>query len=288
MAKKPAYRAGRDQAATAENVELLTGQRGDRLDKAVTFRELAALGLSTLRPGAGGVHVPGKNPDLFPPGQMEFPHAPVNVIANGFATVGNDQPLTSAYQFHNPDLAPKSYDPDQAKFYLKKAGFDSLDLELFTSETPFAGATDASVMFAEQAAKAGINIKVTKTPEDGYWSDIWFVKPFVAARWSGRANEDAMLSLVYTTAGVEAGWNETHMADPKLDGMIMAARTEFDEAKRRQIYYDIQTLISETGGAVTPVFANFVDACSSKVKHGELANDWPMDGARFAERWWFE
>ena len=88
MAKKPAYRAGRDQAATAENVELLTGQRGDRLDKAVTFRELEALGLSTLRSGAGGVYVPGKNPELFPPGQMEFPHAPVNVIANGaFHTV---------------------------------------------------------------------------------------------------------------------------------------------------------------------------------------------------------
>ena len=88
MAKKPAYRAGRDQAATAENVELLTGQRGDRLDKAVTFRELTALGLSTLRPAPGGVYVPGKNPDLFPPGQMEFPHAPVNVIANGaFHTV---------------------------------------------------------------------------------------------------------------------------------------------------------------------------------------------------------
>jgi len=79
MAKKPAYRAGRDQAATAENVELLTGQRGDRLDKAVTFRELSALGLSTLRPGAGGVYVPGKNPDLFPVGQMEFPHHTVLV-----------------------------------------------------------------------------------------------------------------------------------------------------------------------------------------------------------------
>ncbi|WP_324044729.1 phage tail tip fiber protein [Aeromonas caviae] len=88
MSRKPAYRAGRDQAATSENVELLTGQRGDRLDKAVTYRELAALGLSTLRQGAGGVFVPGKNPDLFPPGQMEFPHAPVNVIANGaFHTV---------------------------------------------------------------------------------------------------------------------------------------------------------------------------------------------------------
>lgn len=89
MAKqKPAYRAGRDQAATSENVELLTGQRGDKLDKAVTFRELNALGLATLRPGAGGIYVPGKNPDLFPVGVYDKPHAPVNVQASGaFHTV---------------------------------------------------------------------------------------------------------------------------------------------------------------------------------------------------------
>lgn len=85
---KPAYRAGRDQAATSENVELLTGQRGDKLDKAVTFRELSALGLATLRPGAAGIYVPGKNPDLFPTGVYDKPHAPVNVQASGaFHTV---------------------------------------------------------------------------------------------------------------------------------------------------------------------------------------------------------
>lgn len=85
---KPAYRAGRDQAATSENVELLTGQRGNKLDKAVTFRELNALGLATLRPGAGGIYVPGKNPDLFPTGVYDKPHAPVNVQASGaFHTV---------------------------------------------------------------------------------------------------------------------------------------------------------------------------------------------------------
>ncbi|WP_303847630.1 hypothetical protein, partial [Aeromonas sobria] len=85
---KPAYRAGRDQAATSENVELLTGQRGDKLDKAVTFRELNALGLATLRPGAGGIYVPGKNPDLFPTGVYDKPHAPVNVQVSGaFHTV---------------------------------------------------------------------------------------------------------------------------------------------------------------------------------------------------------
>lgn len=85
---KAAYRAGRDQAATAENVELLTGQRGNKLDKAITLRELTALGLATLRPGAGGSFTPGKNPDIFPTGTYDKPHAPVNVQANGaFHTV---------------------------------------------------------------------------------------------------------------------------------------------------------------------------------------------------------
>lgn len=85
---KPAYRAGRDPAATAENVELLTGQRGNKLDKAVTLRELKELGLATLRPGASGAYNPGKNPDLFPAGIYDKPHVPVNVQANGaFHTV---------------------------------------------------------------------------------------------------------------------------------------------------------------------------------------------------------
>ncbi|MFL9594402.1 hypothetical protein ACKC5O_20905, partial [Aeromonas schubertii] len=66
----------------------LTGQRGNKLDKAVTLRELTALGLATLRPGAGGSFTPGKNPDLFPTGTYDKPHAPVNVQANGaFHTV---------------------------------------------------------------------------------------------------------------------------------------------------------------------------------------------------------
>lgn len=211
----------------------------------------------------------------------------VKVIANGYATVGNDQPITPSYKFHNPDIKPKAYDPDKAKFYLKKAGYDKLSVQLYVSEVPYAGATDASVLYREQAAKAGIDIEVVKTPEDGYWNDIWNKKPFCAARWSGRVNEDVMISLVYSADGMKAGWNETHMNDERVNSMLVAARVEFDEAKRRQIYYDLQQIISEDGGAITPVIANFVDATSSKVQHGEIGSDFSMDGARASERWWF-
>lgn len=52
------FRAGRDQSSLTENMELLTGQRGDGGSKAVTYRDLAKLGVLTLRRGTGGKVIP--------------------------------------------------------------------------------------------------------------------------------------------------------------------------------------------------------------------------------------
>ncbi|OOE43439.1 phage tail tip fiber protein [Salinivibrio kushneri] len=51
---KSAFRGGRDNAAIIENVEKLTGQRGDGLDRAMTLRELHSLGLVSVSRGARG------------------------------------------------------------------------------------------------------------------------------------------------------------------------------------------------------------------------------------------
>ena len=208
-------------------------------------------------------------------------------ILNGYGSIGNDQPLTPAYQFFDPNIPQHNYDPDKAKFLLKKAGHSDLSVQLYTSEVPYAGATDASVLYKEQAAKAGINIEVIKAPEDGYWSDVWAKKPFCAARWSGRVNADVMIGGVYSTDAIKAGWNETHMSDPRVDKLLVAARTEFDVAKRAQIYADLQTIIHDDGGAVIPVLADFVDAASDKIAFDKLSSDWDLDGSRASERWWF-
>ncbi|WP_050568494.1 DUF1983 domain-containing protein [Dickeya chrysanthemi] len=48
------FRAGRDQAAVVENIETLTGQRGDGRNRAVTYGDLAGLGLANLRQLGGG------------------------------------------------------------------------------------------------------------------------------------------------------------------------------------------------------------------------------------------
>ncbi|WP_392440407.1 hypothetical protein AABD61_08610 [Edwardsiella piscicida] len=54
MSKRHAFRAGRSLDSLYENVELMTGQRGDGQDKAITARELVALGLARPLRGQGG------------------------------------------------------------------------------------------------------------------------------------------------------------------------------------------------------------------------------------------
>ena len=213
----------------------------------------------------------------------------VKRILHGMGTVGNDHPIGTGYQFHDASIEQRVYDPEKAKSLLKKAGQSDLKVQLYTSETPFAGATDAAVVFKEHAAKAGIGVEVIKTPEDGYWDNIWAQKPFCAARWSGRANEDAMLSLAYTDEGMKIGWNESHFNNERVNKLVVEARGEFDEAKRREMYSECQRLIRDEGGSPVFAFADFVDAISSKVRHDDkLSSEWDLDGGRAAERWWFD
>jgi len=211
----------------------------------------------------------------------------VSRILNGYGSVGNDQPLSAAYQYYNPGIEQRAYDPDRAKSLLKKAGHDSLAVQLFVSETPFAGATDSAVLYKEHASQAGIDIDVVKVPEDGYWDNVWAKKPLCAARWSGRVTEDIAISGIYTTEAMKAGWNETHMTVPHVDQLVALARKELDETKRKQMYFDLQQIIHDDGGANVFAFANIVDATSKKIAHDAVGTDWDLDGARAAERWWF-
>ncbi|MGL5266750.1 MAG: phage tail tip fiber protein, partial [Plesiomonas shigelloides] len=88
---KATFRANADSKAVAENMQILTGQKGDKLDKALTYREAAAIGLLKLRRSGSGAIIPENPtpPERDPVWQgVEKPHAPVNVTADGaFHTV---------------------------------------------------------------------------------------------------------------------------------------------------------------------------------------------------------
>ncbi len=208
----------------------------------------------------------------------------VKTILRGHGVVGNDHPIGRSNRFHADDLEQRKYDPDKAKFHLKQAGLSSLKVDLSAADAAFPGAVDAAVLYKEHAAKAGIDINVVREPNDGYWSNVWLKKPWCAVYWGGRPTEDWMFSTAYA-AGVP--WNDTYWKHERFNQLLVEARAELDEAKRRQMYFELQKIVRDEGGVVVPMFANYVMGISNKVQHEKLGANWSLDGFRCIERWWF-
>jgi peptide/nickel transport system substrate-binding protein len=209
----------------------------------------------------------------------------VEKILFGYGEVGNDSPIGPSQKYYAGDLPANTYDPDKAKFYLKEAGLTSLDVPLWVADAGFTGAVDAGVLYSARAEKAGINIKVERAPNDGYWSSVWMSKPWCASYWGGRPTCDWMFTTAYAS-GVP--WNESFWDHERFNTLLLEGRSELDEAKRADIYREMQTIVSSEGGTVIPMFASYVMALSKKVATPDtVAANWDLDGYRAPERWWF-
>jgi peptide/nickel transport system substrate-binding protein len=211
--------------------------------------------------------------------------AMLSSVLNGHGYLGNDHPISKTQRFFASDLPQREYDPEKAKHHLKKAGLSQLDVSLSAADI-YTGGVDAATLFKEHAAKAGINISIERVSTDGYWSNVWNVAPFCVSYWSGRPTEDLMLSLAFSN---KSAWNETHWNNEQFEKLLVAARAELDEPKRREMYAEMQRLIRDEGGLVAPVFANVINVMSDKLGTPEkISSTFPADGYKASERWWFK
>ncbi|MDH3598662.1 MAG: ABC transporter substrate-binding protein [Candidatus Tectomicrobia bacterium] len=208
----------------------------------------------------------------------------IKTILQGYGTLGNDHPIGRSQRFYATDLPQREYDPDKAKFHLKKAGLDTLSVQLSASDAAFSGAVDSAVLYKEQAAKSGIIVDIIQEPKDGYWDNVWLKKPFVMCFWSGRPTSDWMFTTAYAAG---AAWNDTHFKHERFNQLLVAARAELDDAKRRQMYAEMQQIVSNEGGVIIPMFAADVFATKDTLRHGEISSNWELDGNKCAERWWW-
>ena len=209
----------------------------------------------------------------------------IDKILMGHGELGNDHPIGRKQRYYASELPQREYDPDKAKYHLKKAGFEGHKFKLYAADTAFQGAVDSAVLYKEQASKTGIDIEVVRAPNDGYWSNIWSKKPWFAGYWYGRPTEDWMFSLAYDST---APWNCSHFKNARFDKLLKEARTELDQKKHRQIYAEMQKIVRDEGAAVIPAFMNDLHAATKKLKFENVAGNVEFDGMKIAERWWFE
>ncbi len=210
----------------------------------------------------------------------------IEKITFGAATIGNDFHHSPAMPYFPSEIPQREYDPDQAASLWKKAGMEGQQVSISTAESITTGAVDALILYAEQAKAAGIDIKVVREPNDGYWSDVWLVKPWCMVAWGARPTPDVMYTLAYKD---DAAWNEGHFQHERFNEVLLQAKAELDDAKRAEMYHEMGMIARDEGSSVIPYFPNFVYGRRKNVRHiGQLAPSWQMDGYRHASRWWFD
>jgi len=143
---------------------------------------------------------------------------------------------------------------------------------------------DAAQLFQQHWGKIGVNLNIVQEPQDGYWNNVWNVKPFCTCYWGARPVEDMILSIAYLSS---SPWNDTVIKNARVDELVVAARGELDQAKRTAMYQEVQHIISKEGGTIIPAFGTDVAATRDTIGVGDqIGGGWEMDGGHFLKRWW--
>jgi len=227
---------------------------------------------------------PGAHPDfvlamkyLFDREQMK------KTIALDQAVVGNDQPIDPTNRFHFAGLPQRPFDPEKAKFHLKKSGVTGA-VPVVASPAALYSVEMALVM--QQTAKGiGLELDVKRMPADGYWSNHWLNSPVGFGNVNPRPSADILLTQFFKS---DAQWNESRWKNEKFDQLLVAARGETDLARRKQMYADLQTMIHEQAGIGIPLFLSSLDAHTTRLKGLSPIPVGGLMGYNFAENVWLQ
>lgn len=205
------------------------------------------------------------------------------VVYQGYAVLGNDQPVDPTNRFYDETLKQRPYDPDKAKFHLQKSGFANTEIPVYAmSGTPL---VDLALLLQQSGQKIGLNIDLKRMPADGYWSNVWAKHPVTFGSINPRPSADILLTLFFKS---DSAWNESGWKSERFDSLLVDARAETDEAKRKAMYGEMQHLVHEKCGIGIPLFNSLLDAHTDKLKGLKPIPTGSLMGYNFAENVWLD
>ncbi|AVS88971.1 ABC transporter substrate-binding protein [Paracidovorax avenae] len=227
---------------------------------------------------------PGANPDfvlamkhLFDREQMK------KTIALDYAVLGNDQPVDPTNRFYFAGLPQRTFDLDKARFHLQKSGVTG-KIPMVTSPAAMYS-TEIALLLQQSGQRIGLDLDVKRMPADGYWSNHWLTNPVGFGNVNPRPSADTLLTQFFKS---DAAWNESRWKSPQFDQLLVAARAETDQARRKQMYADMQTMIHQDAGIGIPLFLASIDGHSSRLKGLSPIPLGGLMGYAFAEHVWLE
>jgi peptide/nickel transport system substrate-binding protein len=191
---------------------------------------------------------------------------------DGFGLVAND-----VFGYRQPDydaaLPQRQQDIDQAKSLLKAAGKSDLRVTLYSS-TAAPGMLESATAFAEQAKAAGITVAVNNGPAASYYGPSYLKQNFAQTDWPAFA----LYSWYQQALAPNAPFNETHWSDPEWDRLYLETQATLDDAKRKELNFELQRILWERGGYLMWGFYPLLDGLAPNLRgavpnpNNELSN----------------
>jgi peptide/nickel transport system substrate-binding protein len=164
-------------------------------------------------------------------------------------------------------LPPYEQDIEGAKKLLAEAGYpDGIELSCNVGNTEGVWEQDSVAVLKEDAAKAGINIKMNVMPQAQYW-DVWTKAPLSLTSWTHRPLAVMVLGLAYRT-GVP--WNESSYANPEWDKALTEAESTLDVEQRRVKMEKVEKILQDDAVMVQPFFRAVFTAVRDNVVGFEM------------------
>ena len=145
--------------------------------------------------------------------------------------------------------------------------------------------TDQAVILQQSAQDIGMTIDLQRMPKDGYWSNVWMRKPFTVGNINPRPSPDVLFTLFFKS---DSPFNETGWKDDRFDQLLLGARGEADQAKRKAMYWEMQQLIYDRDTIGIPTFFPFLDAHTARLKGLQPIPTGGSMGFGFCENVWLE
>ncbi|MFJ6321530.1 MULTISPECIES: ABC transporter substrate-binding protein [unclassified Rhizobium] len=165
---------------------------------------------------------------------------------SGYATIANDY-LGNNTACPVPSVAQRVQDIAKAKQLLAEAGKTNLRLEVVT-DGAYSGMMEMAQLFAQQAAQAGITIKVRRL-DPATFLNRWREWPFLVSLASGPYETGTLAALL-----PDQGENATHFDDAEYNDLAKRLESTSDLAAQCKLITQMQAVEYKRSGHIVPAY----------------------------------
>ncbi len=188
--------------------------------------------------------------------------------------------LPKALKYHDPDLRVNQYDPGAAKALLAESGYDGSEVVIVIEDS--AEREQLAVLIQALWAQIGLKAKIEKADSGTWWSRLTGGDYDASPSWYYNETTDPDLAVRWAICGTCGNESYYTFYDNKqVDEMVEAGAAELDDAKRGEIYKEMQRITTTEVSQIPLYYPPFSTAYSTAVTGLTMtpALQWTLEGA---------